>query len=122
MNIEQIKEILSSYEKLKDLAYDKLRILKSFDFEKYYTGNGVDELSIDDTTVYVRFEEYQNSYDSFTFPTSWLCLSDDELAKIVTEEKSLRLQKEADKVSKIEKDKEAKEFAEYQKLKAKFEN
>lgn len=127
MDIQEINEILSNYNKLLTLAKEKIEIIEKLD-DKYCTSNGIEEILFDDGLVIVKCDDNScGLYDSyyFDFPILWLSKSDSELREIIITERELKKEKERkDKeekklLKKIQS--EQREFLLYEKLKSKFE-
>lgn len=128
MNAEQIQETIETYKKLLTLAKDKAKLLEKLDGEKYCNEQGIKSIHIGMDEVYVNCDYYcrgETERSSFTFPTSWLSRTDEELGGIVEVEKRQREEEarmEEKKQELREKmEKEQLELEQYQKLKAKFE-
>lgn len=129
MTLQQIENIIAQYNSLVELTNNKINILEQHDREKYNTARGIEEMSFDKDCVWVKCDDScRGCYDSlsFSFPTKWLALDDQELEKVVIMERELRIAKEFEaekqKVSKEEQETRRKEFEQYQLLKQKFEN
>lgn len=127
MNLEQINDVINNYDKLVELVHEKIKILEESD-NKYNTAKGIESTSFGDGVVYVTCDDTcMGCYDyfSFSFPLNFLTLSDDDLKKVVEQEKKDRIEKErVEKEKKKQKEKiesEQRELEQYQKLKAKFE-
>lgn len=128
MNIEQINDIVSKYNDLYELAYNKIELVSKID-SFYSINRGIERLSFEDKSIYVEYDDTCMgcySTDSFYFPIEWLTLSDDELKQTVLKAKEERLEKE--RLAKEEKErkerlaKEEKERKDYLRLKNKYEN
>jgi len=128
-NLEQIKEVISNYDKLIALAKTKIKIMEEID-DKYNTARGIESIEFyNDNDVSVSCDDTcRGCYDSlsFSFPLSYLSLNDDELKIAVAEGKSKRDEEERlkkeEKELKEQKDKEQRELEQYKKLKQKFEH
>jgi hypothetical protein len=128
-NLEQIKEVISNYGKLIELAESKIKIMEEID-NKYNTAKGIERVNFyGDSDVSVSCDDScMGCYDSlsFSFPLSYLSLRDDELKVVVEQDKAKRIeqekQKKEQKQIKEQEDKEQRELEQYKKLKDKFEN
>lgn len=127
MNLEQINEIISNYDKLVVLAKEKIKFLESLD-SQYRTARGIESISFENEYVEVKCDDScRGCYDTyyFSFPILFLSKSNEELEQIIIDlrevkEERERRQKEAEK-RKQEDAKEKSDFTLYQKLKEKFE-
>jgi hypothetical protein len=124
MKLEQIKEIIENYEKLYELASSKIKVLENLD-SQYTISRGIEDISFYDDMVNVICDDGMGYYRSFIFPTIWLSKTDSELEEIVIMEKELKVEKERklkkEKQLKEKLEKEQREFEQYQRLKAKYE-
>ncbi len=128
-NLEQIKEVISNYDKLIALVKTKIKIMEEID-NKYNTARGIESVDFySDSDVSVSCDDScRGCYDSlsFSFPLSYLSLSDDELKAVVEQDKAKRVEEERLKKEEKElkelKDKEQRELEQYKKLKQKFEH
>lgn len=127
MNLEQIKEIIYNYEKLYELASEKIKIIEKLDAE-YTTSRGIEDISFYDDVVSVTCDDTcRGCYDTryFNFPIAWLSKTDAELEELVVVQKELKAEKERkrkeEKQLKEKKEAEQRELEQYQRLKAKFE-
>lgn len=126
-NIEQIKEIISNYDKLIELAKNKISIMEDID-DKYNTARGIETINFyGENDVSVSCDDScMGCYDTlgFSFPLSYLALSDDELKEVVLKAKQERekaeLIKEEQQKEKEKQEKEKRELALYNSLKQKF--
>lgn len=128
MNLKQIKEIITNYDKLYALAESKIKVIEKLD-SQYNTARGVEEISFDGDVVWVKCDDSCRGYYSslsFTFPIDWLSKTDAELEELVVIARELKLEKERkakeEKQLKEKKEAEKRELEQYQKLKAKFES
>ncbi len=127
MNLEQINEIITNYDKLYALAKSKIKVIEKLD-SQYNTARGIEEISFDGDSVWVMCDDScMGCCDSlsFTFPIVWLSKTDAELEELVVIARELKMEKErkAKKEKKLKEKKEAeqRELEQYQRLKAKFE-
>ncbi len=129
----QIKSFIELYEPMMKLIKETVNKLEKVDYEAWGTGRGIVNSTIDTwqglTTVDITYDTSCMgcySEESTSFPAEWLLLPDEELIRVATEDRDERRRIEAEKVKakkdKENADKEAKEFEQYEKLKAKFEN
>jgi len=129
----QIKSFIELYEPMMKLMEETVNKLEKIDYETWGTGKGIISSTIDTwqglTTVDITYDTSCMgcySEESTSFPAEWLLLSDEELIRVATEDRDERRRAEAEKAKakrdKKNADKEAKEFEQYEKLKAKFEN
>ena len=65
MKLEQINKIVEDYESLLRLIRNKADLLLIFDLEKYYGINYADDISIENSKVYLTDSYY---LDSWNFP------------------------------------------------------
>lgn len=127
-NLEQIKEVINNYDKLIQLVYTKIDIMKKIDY-KYNTARGIECINFygDNSVSVICDDTCMGSYDtfSFSFPLDYLSLSDDKLKEVIEQDKVKRIEEE--RLKKLEnelkrqKDKEQQELELYKKLKQKFE-
>lgn len=126
MSHEEILESICKYNELIGLVKAKIKVIERCD-DTYCTGLGIESIDFEDSAVCVEFDDscwgcYDKGY--FNFPTTWLSVSDEDLQKIVTTAKELRLEHE--KAMKAERDlkeklkKETAEREEFERLKKKF--
>ncbi len=127
MNIEQIKEVISNYEKLYDLATQKIEVISKLDPE-YDTRRRIENISFYDDSVSVCCDDtFRGCTDthSFSFPTIWLSKTDLELQELVVNERKLREEKSRKLKEQLELEKKTRkleqELKEYNRLKSKFE-
>ncbi len=127
MNLEQIEEIITNYDKLLDLTKSKIGVMEKLD-PQYNTARGIEEISFDGDVVCVKCDDScRGCYDSlsFTFPIAWLSKTDEELGELIMIQRELKAEKERkakeEKQFKEKKEAEQRELEQYQKLKAKFE-
>ena len=129
----QIKSFIELYEPMMKLMEETVNKLEKIDYETWGTGKGIISSTIDTwqglTTVDITYDTSCMgcySEESTSFPAEWLLFSDEELIRVATEDRDERRRAEAEKAKakrdKKNADKEAKEFEQYEKLKAKFEN
>lgn len=127
MKLEEIKEIIHNYEKLYELATEKIKVIEKIDAE-YTTSKGIEIISFYDDTVSVTCDDtWMGCYDTryFNFPIGWLSKTDAELEELVVTQRELKAEKERkekeEKRLKEKKESEQRELEQYQRLKAKFE-
>lgn len=127
MNIQQIKEIISNYNKLHELAKSKINVIGNLD-RLYSTARGIEQISFDDETVYVVCDDScmgDHDHYYFNFPVDWLSKTDEELVEIVTASREARLQAERkvkeDRELQRKKEVEQQELEQLRKLKQKYE-
>lgn len=102
-------------------------ILRPLNYNYYYLSDF--ELDVDDATVYGEGDEYWqyggHEHHTGAFPSSYLCMSDDDLKKIVEDDLKKREEaKEAERlrIKKIQEEfQEKRDRQEYERLKNKFE-
>jgi predicted Fe-S protein YdhL (DUF1289 family) len=127
MELKEIKEIVNNYEKLYQLATEKIKVIEKLDSE-YTTSRGIEDISFYDDVVSVTCDDTcLGCYDtrSFNFPIAWLSKTDAELEEIVAIHRELKAEKERkakeEKQLKKKKEAEQREFEQYKRLRAKFE-
>lgn len=127
MELKEIKEIVNNYEKLYQLATEKIKVIEKLDSE-YTTSRGVEDISFYDDVVSVTCDDTcMSCYNarSFSFPIDWLAKTDAELEKIVIIDRELKAEKKRkvkeEKQLKEKKEAEQRELEQYKRLKAKFE-
>lgn len=127
MELKEIKEIVNNYEKLYQLATEKIKVIEKLDSE-YTTSRGIEDISFYDAVVSVTCDDTcMGCYDtrSFNFPIAWLSKTDAELEEIVAIHRELKAEKERkakeEKQLKEKKEAEQRELEQYKRLKAKFE-
>jgi len=126
--LEQIKKVITDYDKLVVLAKYKTKIMEELD-DKFNTARGIEKISFDgEGLVYVTCDDScRGCYDSksFSFPLYYLSLNDGELKSVVEKEKIKRVEEEQAKKKqnelKEQQEKENLELQQYQRLKKKFE-
>ncbi len=125
MNKEEIYEIIERYEKVIKLARQKIDFIQKIDAKRYWTGNYIENIEIEDFDVLVRFDTSCRGScesESFCFPLSWLYTSDEELEQIVIEQKKKREEEDKKRKEALIKHQEEKEIKMLLELKAKYEN
>ena len=127
MNLEQINEIITNYDKLYALAKSKIEVIEKLD-SQYNTARGIEDISFYDDVVSVTCDDTcMGCYDSlsFAFPIAWLSKTDAELEELVVIQREFKAEKERkrkeEKQLKEKKEAEQRELEQYQRLKAKFE-
>ena len=127
MKLEEIKEIIHNYKKLYELATEKIKVIEKLDAE-YTTSRGIEDISFcDDVVIVICNDTRMGCYDTryFNFPIDWLSKTDAELEELVVIQRELKAEKERkakeEKQLKEKKESEQREFEQYQRLKAKFE-
>lgn len=128
MTLEQIKQTISNYDELINLATDKIKLMGSLD-SIYDTARGIEEISFDgDDIVHVRYDTTcYGCYDCdcFSFPLSYLSLDDSELKVAIEQDKIKRIENEQlikdENEFKERIDKEKRELKLYKQLKEKFD-
>lgn len=127
MELKEIKEIVNNYEKLCQLAIEKIKVIEKLDSE-YNTSRGVEDISFCDDVVSVTCDDTcMGCYDTrtFSFPIAWLAKTDVELEEIVMIDRKLKEENERkakeEKQLKEKKEAEEREVEQYKRLKAKFE-
>lgn len=134
MNIKKLNEIkatLSDYDKIITLVENTLIKLQKIDAGYYYTYNNIissSNISFYDDMVSIKYDKGMDYYDfdSLDFPIEYLTMDDDELRRIVLQEKEERTKayNKSIKESELEaaQDKENQEIEQYLKLKEKYED
>ncbi len=127
-NLNEIKEVLSKYDNLIELAKSKVAILENIDPKQYDTARGIQDVEFYDNSVTVTCDNSSRGcYDmtSFSFPLHFLSLSDEDLKDKVEKEKIERVEalikKEEERKLKEEEVKEQMEIEQYRRLKEKYE-
>lgn len=127
MELKEIKEVVNNYEKLYQLATEKIKVIERLDPE-YTTSSGIEDISFYDDVVRVTCNDtYMGCYDtrSFSFPIAWLAKTDTELEEIVVILRELKAEYERkaklEKQLKEKKESKQRELEQYKRLKAKFE-
>lgn len=123
MELKEIKEIVNNYEKLCQLATEKIKVIEKLD-SKYTTSRGIEDISFYDDVVSVTCDDtcmgcYDNLY--FEFPIVWLSKTDDELKELVVIQREKERKAKEEKQLKDEQEAEQRELEQYKRLKAKFE-
>lgn len=129
MTQEQIKEVITNYDKLIELVKSKVAIMSEID-NKYHTARGIESIDFySDDDVSVTYDDScRGCYDSssFSFPLHYLSIADEDLKLVVQTVLTERLEEERIKKELNQKkeqvDKEQKERQQYLKLKEKFEH
>lgn len=125
--LKEIKEIINNYEKLYQLATEKIKVIEKLDSE-YTTSRRIEDISFYDGAVSVTCDDSSmGCYDtrSFNFPIAWLAKTDAELEEIVVIHRELKAEKKRkakqEKQLKEKEEVEQRELEQYKRLKAKFE-
>lgn len=95
--LKEIKEIINNYEKLYQLATEKIKVIEKLDSE-YTTSRRIEDISFYDGAVSVTCDDSRmGCYDtrSFNFPIVWLAKTDAELEEIVVIYRELKAEKNA---------------------------
>lgn len=114
MTLENIKEVLNLYSQVKNLALEKVKIMKRCDSKYYDTRRGITRVDYIDEQVVVTYDAtFRGHYctDWFAFPLRYLTLNDDELRIQIEVEKQQREFKEQQE----EQERKKKEVAEKEK-------
>ena len=123
--LEEIKTVIEEYDKLITLVKEKIAQLEMLDGKKYDIGRYIDEIDLDAKSGKVNVRCYNDYMSGFSFPLSFLIMTNDELNKTVVQERNDRLEQKRIELEQAElkakETKEAKERALYESLKAKFE-
>ena len=127
MKQEEIKSIMGVYENLIEFVKAKAKVLSGTN-SKYCIYKGINSIYFEDDKVYVECDDstcgtYETS--TFSFPIEWLSMEDSELVSHVLGERKRELKRiaeiTAERLLKVEKQKEQSQFELYKQLKAKFE-
>lgn len=97
MTLENIKEVLDLYSQVKNLALEKVKIMKRCDSKYYDTRRGITRVDYIDEQVVVTYDASFSSnvlYRRFAFPLRYLTLNDGELRIQIEVEKQQREFKE----------------------------
>lgn len=131
MEQSEIKRIVSEYDNLYLLAEEVCEKLNKLDGDVYNTGRYIDDISfvVDEEKVCVSCDNSYRGCDDdtfFSFPMSFLSMTDEELEKGVLVEKQRREEEEKIRREKEQEeqrlDHERRERLQYERLKKKFEN
>jgi len=127
-NLEQIREVISTHGKLIASIKDKIEIMKRHD-SAYDPGRGVESIHFEHGNINVTYDDSCYGYSAsswFSFPLSYLVLTDEELKERVLKDKEdrekLKMQEEEMREIKDTQEKEQREREQYAKLKEKFGN
>lgn len=130
MNIEEINNILSDYQKLINRVEEIVTLLNKLKIaEKFKSLPFIEKIYFDNELINVHSQDYyggQTDDRSIELPIIFLTMSDNEISDYVyLESKKIEEEKAEQKrklLEKTQQDKDKKDFEEYQRLRSKFEH